>query len=68
MSQWSDMSIRGLLFQCASTIKIQLSVKQQSLTRYNYKLHEYITINKHIYASLSAKVQSPIYLSTSMTT
>jgi len=26
VSEWSDMSIRGLLFQCASTIKIQLSV------------------------------------------
>ena len=26
VSEWSDMSTRGLLFQCASTIKIQLSV------------------------------------------
>jgi hypothetical protein len=26
VSEWSDMSIRGLLFQWASTIKIQLSV------------------------------------------
>ena len=26
MSEWSDMSIHGLLFQRASTIKIQLSV------------------------------------------
>ena len=26
VSQWSDMSTRGLLFQCASTIKTQLSV------------------------------------------
>jgi len=26
MSEWGDMSIHGLLFQCASTIKIQLSV------------------------------------------
>ena len=25
-SGWGDMSIRGLLFPCASTIKIQLSV------------------------------------------
>jgi len=24
--EWSDMSIRGLLFQCTSTIKIQLGV------------------------------------------
>jgi hypothetical protein len=26
VSEWGDMSIRGLLFQLASTIKIQLSV------------------------------------------
>jgi hypothetical protein len=26
VSEWSDMSIRGLLFQLASTLKIQLSV------------------------------------------
>jgi hypothetical protein len=26
VSEWSDMSIRGLFFQWASTIKIQLSV------------------------------------------
>jgi hypothetical protein len=26
MSEWSDISIRGLLFQWASTIKIQLIV------------------------------------------
>jgi hypothetical protein len=26
VSEWGDMSFRGLLFQCASTIKIQLSV------------------------------------------
>ena len=26
VSEWSNMSIRGLLYQCASTIKIQLSV------------------------------------------
>jgi hypothetical protein len=26
VSQWSDMSTRGLLFQCASTIKIQHSM------------------------------------------
>jgi hypothetical protein len=26
VSEWSNMSIRGLLFQSASTIKIQLSV------------------------------------------
>jgi hypothetical protein len=26
VSEWSNMSIRGLLFQWASTIKIQLSV------------------------------------------
>jgi hypothetical protein len=26
MSEWGDISIRGLLFQWASTIKIQLSV------------------------------------------
>ena len=26
VSEWGDMSIRGLLFQWASTIKIQLSV------------------------------------------
>ena len=26
VSEWGDMSTRGLLFQCASTIKIQLSV------------------------------------------
>jgi len=26
VSEWSDMSTRGLLFQWASTIKIQLSV------------------------------------------
>jgi len=26
VSEWGDMSIRGLLFQCASTIKIPLSV------------------------------------------
>jgi hypothetical protein len=26
VSEWSDMSIRGLLFQLASTIKIHLSV------------------------------------------
>jgi hypothetical protein len=26
VSEWSDMSTRGMLFQCASTIKIQLSV------------------------------------------
>jgi hypothetical protein len=26
MSEWSDMSIRGLLFQWASIIKIQLRV------------------------------------------
>ena len=26
VSEWGDMSFRGLLFQCASTIKIQLSL------------------------------------------
>ena len=26
VSEWSDMRTRGLLFQCASAIKIQLSV------------------------------------------
>jgi hypothetical protein len=26
VSEWSDMSTRGVLFQCASTIQIQLSV------------------------------------------
>jgi hypothetical protein len=26
VSEWVDMSIRGLLFQCACTIKIQLNV------------------------------------------
>jgi len=26
VSEWDDMSIRGLLFQWASTIKVQLSV------------------------------------------
>ena len=26
VSEWSNMSIRGLLYQCASTIKIQLSI------------------------------------------
>ena len=26
VSEWSEISIRGLLFQCASTVKIQLSV------------------------------------------
>jgi hypothetical protein len=26
VSEWSDISTGGLLFQCASTIKIQLSV------------------------------------------
>ena len=25
VSEWGDISIRGLLFQCSSTIKIQLS-------------------------------------------
>ena len=30
MSEWSDMSNRGLLFQWASTIKIQLSVLVQN--------------------------------------
>ena len=29
VSEWSDMSTHGLLFQCASTIKIQLSVLVQ---------------------------------------
>jgi hypothetical protein len=26
VSEWGDMSIRGLLFQCANSIKIQLSM------------------------------------------
>ena len=26
VSEWSDMSTRGVLFQCVSTMKIQLSV------------------------------------------
>jgi hypothetical protein len=26
VSEWDDRSIRGLLFHCASTMKIQLSV------------------------------------------
>jgi len=29
LSEWGDLSIRGLLFQWASTIKIQLSVLVQ---------------------------------------
>ena len=41
VSEWSDMFIRGLLFQCASTIKIPISVfvlYKGTLLSYHWKL------------------------------
>jgi hypothetical protein len=40
VSEWSDRSTRRLLFQWASSIKIQLSAKQTSLSLYSWKTAE----------------------------
>jgi hypothetical protein len=47
MSEWRDISIRGLLFQWASTIKIQLSVLfkyKVDLIIISYKIKLFILI------------------------
>ena len=48
MSEWEDMSIRGLLFQWASTIKIQLSKVCWSSTKLTSSLfHWKLTCSRH---------------------
>ena len=61
VSEWGDLAIRGLLFQWASTIKIQLSVLVQNKANliiialkinlfspwYNWKIAELVLNNNH---------------------
>jgi hypothetical protein len=46
MSEWGDMSIRGLFFQWSSTIKIQTQKKQKTLTTISYDKIPYFTTTR----------------------